>query len=38
VRVLRPAVELGVNFVAAADSYGPYISEEILREALHPRS
>lgn len=36
VRVLRRAVELGVNFVDTADSYGPYVSEEIIREALHP--
>ncbi|ORW04597.1 aldo/keto reductase [Mycobacterium kyorinense] len=36
VRVLRRAVELGVNFIDTADSYGPYISEEIIREALHP--
>lgn len=36
VRVLRRAVELGVNFIDTADSYGPYISEEIIHEALHP--
>ena len=36
IRVLRRAVELGVNFIDTADSYGPYISEEIIREALHP--
>ena len=36
VRVLRRAVELGVNFVDTADSYGPYFSEEIIHEALHP--
>jgi pyridoxine 4-dehydrogenase len=36
VRVLRRAVELGVDFFDTADSYGPYISEEIIREALHP--
>lgn len=36
VRVLRRAVELGVNFIDTADSYGPYFSEEIIREALHP--
>lgn len=36
VRVLRRAVELGVNFIDTADSYGPYYSEEIIREALHP--
>lgn len=33
---LRRAVELGVNFIDTADSYGPYVSEEILAEALHP--
>jgi pyridoxine 4-dehydrogenase len=38
VSVLRRAVELGVNFIDTADSYGPYISEEIIREALHPYS
>ena len=36
IRVLRRAVELGVNFIDTADSYGPYVSEEIIREALHP--
>jgi pyridoxine 4-dehydrogenase len=38
VRVLRRAVELGVNFIDTADSYGPYISEDIIHEALHPYS
>ena len=33
---LRRAVELGVNFIDTADSYGPYISEEIIAEALAP--
>ena len=36
VRVLRRAVELGVNFIDTADSYGPGVSEEIIAEALHP--
>jgi aryl-alcohol dehydrogenase-like predicted oxidoreductase len=36
IRVVRRAVELGVDFIDTADSYGPYVSEEILREALHP--
>ena len=36
VRVVRRAVELGVTFIDTADSYGPYVSEEIIREALHP--
>jgi len=35
-RVLRRAVELGVNFIDTADSYGPYVSEELIRQALHP--
>jgi pyridoxine 4-dehydrogenase len=35
-RVLRRAVELGVDFIDTADSYGPFISEELIREALHP--
>jgi aryl-alcohol dehydrogenase-like predicted oxidoreductase len=34
--VLRRAVELGVNFIDTADSYGPGVSEELIREALHP--
>jgi aryl-alcohol dehydrogenase-like predicted oxidoreductase len=33
---LRKLPELGVNFVDTADSYGPYVSEELIREALHP--
>jgi pyridoxine 4-dehydrogenase len=36
IRVLRRAVELGINFIDTADSYGPNISEEIIAEALHP--
>ena len=36
VRVLRRAVELGVNFIDTADSYGPGVSEAIVAEALHP--
>jgi pyridoxine 4-dehydrogenase len=35
VRVLRRAVELGVTFIDTADSYGPYVSEDLIREALH---
>lgn len=35
-RVLQRAVELGVDFIDTADSYGPTISEELIREALHP--
>ena len=35
-RVLRRAVELGVNFIDTADSYGPYVSERLIAEALHP--
>lgn len=34
--VLRRAVELGVNLIDTADSYGPNVSEELIREALHP--
>lgn len=34
--VLRRAVELGVDFIDTADSYGPYVSEDLIREALHP--
>jgi pyridoxine 4-dehydrogenase len=36
--VLRRAVELGVNFIDTADSYGPHISEELIAEALFPYS
>ena len=35
-RVLRRAVELGVNFIDTADSYDPFVSEQLIREALHP--
>ena len=34
--VLRRALELGVNFIDTADSYGPEVSEELIAEALHP--
>jgi aryl-alcohol dehydrogenase-like predicted oxidoreductase len=33
---LRRVVELGVNFIDTADSYGPHVSEELIAEALHP--
>jgi pyridoxine 4-dehydrogenase len=36
IRVLQRAVELGVNFIDTADSYGPYVSERLIRKALHP--
>ena len=36
IKVLRRALELGVDLIDTADSYGPYVSEEIIREALHP--
>ncbi len=36
IRVLRRAVELGVDFIDTADSYGPNVSEELIAEALHP--
>lgn len=36
--VLRHAVELGVNFIDTADSYGPNVSEELIAEALFPYS
>jgi aryl-alcohol dehydrogenase-like predicted oxidoreductase len=35
-RVLRRAIELGVNFIDTADSYGPEVSERLIAEALHP--
>ena len=36
IKVLHRAVELGVNFIDTADSYGPNVSEELIAEALHP--
>jgi pyridoxine 4-dehydrogenase len=35
-RVLRRTVELDVNLIDTAESYGPYVSEELIAEALHP--
>jgi len=35
-RVLRRCVELGIDFIDTADSYGPYVSEELIAEALAP--
>jgi len=35
-QVVRRAVELGVDFIDTADSYGPNVSEEIIAEAIHP--
>ena len=37
-RTLRRVPEVGVNFIDTADSYGPNVSEEVIREALHPYS
>jgi aryl-alcohol dehydrogenase-like predicted oxidoreductase len=36
IRVLRRALELGVSFIDTADSYGPFVSEQLIRKALHP--
>jgi aryl-alcohol dehydrogenase-like predicted oxidoreductase len=36
IAVLRRAVELGVDLFDTADSYGPFVAEDLLREALHP--
>jgi pyridoxine 4-dehydrogenase len=36
IRVLRRAVELGIDLIDTADAYGPFVAEEIVREALHP--
>lgn len=36
ITVLRRAVELGVNFIDTADTYGPGVSEKLIKEALHP--
>ena len=35
-KVLRRLPELGINFIDTADSYGPDVSEQLIREALHP--
>ena len=34
--VLRRAIELGINLIDTAESYGPHVSEELIAEALHP--
>jgi aryl-alcohol dehydrogenase-like predicted oxidoreductase len=36
IRVLRRAVELGIDLIDTADAYGPFVAEELVREALHP--
>src|SRR5216684_4857358 len=36
IAVLRRAIELGVNFIDTADSYGPHVNEELIAEALAP--
>ena len=36
IAVLRRAVELGINLIDTANSYGPYVAENLIREALHP--
>ena len=36
VRVLRKAVDLGINLIDTADAYGPHIAEELIAQALHP--
>lgn len=36
VRVLQRAVELGINFIDTADAYGPFVSELLIKKALHP--
>jgi aryl-alcohol dehydrogenase-like predicted oxidoreductase len=36
VRVLRRAVELGVNLIDTADAYGPFVAEQLIKRALHP--
>ena len=35
-RVLKHCLNLGINFIDTADSYGPFVSEELIAEALHP--
>ncbi|SDO81328.1 Predicted oxidoreductase [Nakamurella panacisegetis] len=36
IRVVRRAVELGVNLIDTADAYGPFVTDALIREALHP--
>jgi aryl-alcohol dehydrogenase-like predicted oxidoreductase len=36
IRVLRRAIDLGINFIDTADSYGPEVSEQLIAEALYP--
>lgn len=36
IRVLRRAIELGITLIDTADSYGPFIADHLIREALHP--
>lgn len=36
IRVLRHAIDLGINFIDTADAYGPEVSERLIAEALHP--
>ncbi|MEK8126456.1 aldo/keto reductase [Paenibacillus filicis] len=36
VRVIRHAVELGVNFIDTADAYGPFVTDLLIKKALHP--
>ena len=36
IATLRRAIELGINLIDTADSYGPHVSEELIAEALHP--
>jgi len=36
VRVLRRAIELGVNLIDTADAYGPYVAEDLIKKALYP--
>lgn len=38
IAVLREVVELGINHIDTADFYGPYVTNELIREALHPSS
>ncbi|XVV01588.1 aldo/keto reductase [Actinosynnema sp. CA-248983] len=36
IAVLRRAVDLGIDFIDTADSYGPHVNEELIKQALHP--
>ena len=36
IKVLKKAIDMGVNFIDTADSYGPFVSEKLIAKALYP--